>query len=96
MSKPSFLLNYNGDDDLKEWFEVNKSHKTEAVKMAIRLAIANYGMEDLLSAVPKSVQYDDKKLIQTQHERKVNDTKQENKKETKSSDDPGLGMLSGL
>ena len=29
MSKPSFLLNYGNDEDLKEWFEANKNHKTE-------------------------------------------------------------------
>ena len=27
MSKPSFLLNYGNDEDLKEWFEANKTIK---------------------------------------------------------------------
>ena len=59
MSKPSFLLNYGNDKDLKEWLVANKNHKTEAVKMALRLANANYGKNDLTVAVPMGDKYAD-------------------------------------
>lgn len=99
MSKPSFLLNYGNDEDLKEWFEANKNHKTEAVKMALRLAIANYGMKDLTVAVPMGVKYADnnettKMVNEEQKPKKITKMKQVNEEHDES--DNGLEMLSGL
>lgn len=99
MSKPSFLLNYGNDKDLKEWFEANKNHKTEAVKMALRLAIANYGMNDLTVAVPMGVKYADnnettKRANGEQRPKKIAKLKQAN--EEHDEPNKGLEMLSGL
>ena len=99
MSKPSFLLNYGNDEDLKEWFEANKNHKTEAVKMALRLAIANYGMNDLTVAVPMGVKYADnnettKRINEEKRPKKITKLKQVNEEHDES--DNGLEMLSGL